>query len=162
MVPGPDGRGVAYAPPAPLPPGRNRVEATVKDQARNEATTSWTFVLETIRPPVVIGAPAATPAAPTITSPKSGDKIVFPLVIRGTAPAGLKVEVTVELVAVVREPLGGRIAPVAVPVSTEGAWEARIALPVEGPTTGRVTITAVTVGPSNTRSEPVRLVLDWR
>jgi hypothetical protein len=69
--------------------------------------------------------------------------------------------VTIEFVAVVREAVGGRIGPLAVPVSSEGAWEARIVLPLEAPTTGRLTITAVTLGPSNVRSEPTRLVLDW-
>jgi hypothetical protein len=108
--------------------------------------------------------PAATATGrvlpPVILEPKPQDTIRVPLVVRGTAAAGHRVEVTVEYQA----SLDGStvtIGPVTDDVDKNGRWTVRIRLPSPLPRSGRLTIIAFTVSPSGARSEPVRLVLAW-
>ena len=84
----------------------------------------------------------------------------MPLVVRGTAAAGHRVEVTVEYQTPPDGP-AATIGPVTDDVDKNGRWTVRIRLPSPLPRSGRVTIIALTVSPSGARSEPVRLVLTW-
>lgn len=116
-----------------------------------------------IQPP---GTPTPPPtsigrlAPPVILEPRPQDSMRAPLVVRGTAAAGHKVEVTVEYQALPDGPTAA-IGPVTDDVDRNGRWTVRIQLPTPLPRSGRVTIIALTVSPSGARSEPVRLVFTW-
>ncbi len=182
------GTSVTYVPSTPLPAGRTRVQVSLMDLAGNEATTTWTFVVSpptpvvaptsvasppvirptpapatpTPAPPVTSPTPPRAPAVPppAVTSPKPGDAIASPLVIRGTAPAGSKVQVTIEYESPTRSGPSGTIGPLTATVAQNGAWEVRVRLP-DGLREGRLTITAMTLGPGDLRSDRVRVVIVW-
>ncbi len=149
-------RRATFVPRAALSPGRIRVQATIADLAGNEATTAWTFTVEP--------GPRPTPTqtarldAPMITAPRQGDRIIWPLVVEGTAARARQVE----LVVVVETPgvtADLRLPPVVVEVDPRGRWTARIALQGVPQVWTRIVITAVAVGPGDLRSEPTRLEL---
>jgi hypothetical protein len=170
-----------YEPAGPLPSGRIVVAARVGDRAGNEALTSWAFTIArpepsppdtptpppTVRPtppPVTIlpppGGLPARPAPPLILDPRPHEHLRIPLVISGTAAVGHRVEVTVEY-----RPLSDgsalTIGPLTDEVDRNGRWTVRIRLPEPIPRPGRLTVLAVTIGPTGARSEPTRLVLTW-
>lgn len=172
---------VSYVPPAPLPLGRIGLQARVADAAGNEANTVWAFTVQaaaqpapqptrTVRenvppnpPPPGFAKP--TPpgqgsgvGAPTIVAPRPEDKILSPLVIRGTAPDGLRVQVTVEIRAEAANSPTMALDPITVQ-ATGGKWEIRVNLPSPLPPSGRLTVTAVTIGPGGAQSTPVRVVV---
>ncbi len=183
---------VTYIPAAPLPAGRHRVQVFIVDLAGNEASTTWTFVVnppaQVVAPTSVVSPPIIRPTAapiaptpapatptpvppmvtptprgpalppPTITSPKPGDAVTSQLVVRGTAPPGAKVQVTIRYEGLTPGGPGVTIGPLTATVRSNGDWEIRTRLPERLRET-RLTITAVTVGSGDLRSDPTRVVI---
>ncbi len=176
-----------YTPPDPLPPGLNRVQARIADLAGNESTTSWAFTIEPARtptptpvptpaptptprwpgspgptPPVVSPPspqPPAQPAPPVIVTPRSGDALVSPLLVRGTAPGAVRVRVTVEYARGRMDDRAVVIGPVSTTPTSAGAWEVLIRLTPPPRSGDRVTITAVAVSSAGVESRPARVVV---
>jgi exosome complex RNA-binding protein Csl4 len=94
-------------------------------------------------------------APPVITSPGAGTRVGSPIVIRGTATPGYRVEVQVDYQgALLLFNLRGTYGKVMTTADAAGAWTVRISETVRMPN-AELTITAVTIDPLGRRSEPV-------
>ena len=94
-------------------------------------------------------------APPVITSPGAGTRVGSPIVIRGTATPGYRVEVQVDYQgALLLFGLRGTYGKVMTTADAAGAWTVRISETVRM-LNAELTITAVTIDPLGRRSEPV-------
>jgi hypothetical protein len=100
---------------------------------------------------------AETVTRPAITSPAPGTRVNSPIVIRGTAPAGHRVEVQVDYEgALLVFAMRGTYGQVVTTADANGNWAVTIRETVRIPN-AELTITAVAIDPAGRRSEPVTL-----
>lgn len=147
---------VSVATPAPEATSRPAPEAT------SRPTPQATAIPPNPGPPGATR-PTPRPAAaeippPTITVPRTGDRVGTPLTVRGTGQPGFAVLVTIEIAG--SSPSEAvNLGPLTVQVAPAGTWELSVALPPGRERQRRVTITAVTIGPSGARSGAVRVTV---
>jgi hypothetical protein len=91
----------------------------------------------------------AAPAAPVITSPKGGDSVHSPIVVRGTAAKGAKVRVTATLAMAVSVPVSTastKIGNAEATVDNSGHWQVSIPYKMPMSMSGtKIILEAVTV-----------------